>query len=260
MTDELIINKVNWLDERMEDLLCWFSCPELPNDQFYAPFFYAEVKPDGSVLFFCRVENNQGDEEGSPYCRLALGEKTAYDGKGQPIPDGVSVRLWVKKGLSEWSIGTLQAEDACWDNSKRELPICDFQVQEQAIVSQQSAKQEDKSICPHNKPYWKCKETECMEELARVEDDAYCPHGFLTGCPTCLEDESVIKEKPMQIVEPSNTELSELPETTLKYIESLETEIATKNSRIFVLLQEIERLSNRPSGEVQTIRLSVSSN
>lgn len=43
----------------------------------------------------------------------------------------------------------------------------------------------DPSICPHGNRYIRCKEPECIEEMDRAEAAAYCPHGFLAGCPTC---------------------------------------------------------------------------
>lgn len=44
---------------------------------------------------------------------------------------------------------------------------------------------ENPAICPHGKLWVTCKEKECVEEMIRVEDEAYCPHGFLAGCPVC---------------------------------------------------------------------------
>lgn len=46
----------------------------------------------------------------------------------------------------------------------------------------------DPSICPHGSAWFLCKEKSCIEEMIRVEDEAYCEHGYLAGCPTCLSE------------------------------------------------------------------------
>ena len=43
----------------------------------------------------------------------------------------------------------------------------------------------DQSICPHNNKWWECTHQECIDEMIKAESEAYCPHGFLTGCPIC---------------------------------------------------------------------------
>lgn len=43
----------------------------------------------------------------------------------------------------------------------------------------------DPSICPHGNQYLWCDESECIDEMCRLEAAAYCEHGFLVGCPTC---------------------------------------------------------------------------
>ena len=43
----------------------------------------------------------------------------------------------------------------------------------------------DLSICPHNNSYLRCNHQECIDEMIDSEAYAYCPHGFLAGCPTC---------------------------------------------------------------------------
>jgi len=45
----------------------------------------------------------------------------------------------------------------------------------------------DPSICRHGNTFVKCKEPECRKELLDAEANAYCPHGFLAGCPTCAK-------------------------------------------------------------------------
>jgi len=52
-----------------------------------------------------RHDHVMGDIEGmlSEHCRLTQGDKTHYDGKGQPVPDGVTIKLFWKQGVSEFS-------------------------------------------------------------------------------------------------------------------------------------------------------------
>ena len=51
-------------------------------------------------------------------------------------------------------------------------------VQEQPI-------EQNPSICPHGILYIKCKKPECVQAMMDAEAAAYCPHGFLAGCPEC---------------------------------------------------------------------------
>lgn len=48
------------------------------------------------------------------------------------------------------------------------------------------------SECCHGNHILLCKEIECINELSVLEDSAYCPHGFLVGCPTCTTAETTV--------------------------------------------------------------------
>lgn len=42
--------------------------------------------------------------------------------------------------------------------------------------------------CPHGERWFLCKESECIAEMNRMEDEATCKHGFLVGCPACEKE------------------------------------------------------------------------
>lgn len=46
----------------------------------------------------------------------------------------------------------------------------------------------DPSICPCGNQYSRCKTQACIDEMCEAEAAAYCPHGFLAGCPTCTSN------------------------------------------------------------------------
>jgi len=54
-----------------------------------------------------------------------------------------------------------------------------------SVVNCEHKQQKDPSICPHGKMYLNCQEPECMKEMLDAEEAAYCPHGYLVGCPIC---------------------------------------------------------------------------
>ncbi|MBL4753835.1 MAG: hypothetical protein JKY52_09635 [Flavobacteriales bacterium] len=66
------------------------------------------------------------DEDGGhyKYCRLAQGDKTPYDGKGQPVPDDVMVAVWWWNGAPR----ILKATHAAWHKLNC---ISHYQVQEE---------------------------------------------------------------------------------------------------------------------------------
>jgi len=43
----------------------------------------------------------------------------------------------------------------------------------------------DPSICPCGNKYLWCDNPACVDEMCEAEAAAYCPHGFLCGCPVC---------------------------------------------------------------------------
>lgn len=49
------------------------------------------------------------------------------------------------------------------------------------------AKNHDPSICPCGNKYRECKNPACRQEMIDAEDAAYCPHGYLAGCPICTK-------------------------------------------------------------------------
>jgi len=51
------------------------------------------------------------------------------------------------------------------------------------------------AICRHGLYYAKCKQDACLNELYEAERAAYCPHGFLTGCPKCELDLEIMVVK-----------------------------------------------------------------
>ena len=124
MTDKLIINGINWLDLRMVGLLCWFD------DSPYIPPYIARIShvfSNGRGQWFVK-DLHTGNVEYMHKCRLAQGEKITYDGKGQPVPDGVLVECWYsfKSSISDGP-RIYPAHTVTW------LNVTHYQVQEQKL-------------------------------------------------------------------------------------------------------------------------------
>lgn len=69
------------------------------------------------------------DGKGWSNCRLVQGEKTTYDGKGQPVPDGVTVKIWYDADQYPVSVGyILSTSEIPWDI------VTHYQVEEQSVV------------------------------------------------------------------------------------------------------------------------------
>jgi len=49
----------------------------------------------------------------------------------------------------------------------------------------------DPTRCLHGKRWFVCKEKECIAEMHRMEDQATCKHGFMVGCPTCTQSNTL---------------------------------------------------------------------
>lgn len=125
MTKQLIINGIDWLDPRMIGLKCWFW-NNYPKESSVDVLVKVGNNAIGTPLFF--TENNKDTYYS---CRLAQGDKTPYDGKGQPVPapDGVEVKVWRdyfgKKLLTEIKL----SQDVMWSQGS----ITHYQVQEQKV-------------------------------------------------------------------------------------------------------------------------------
>ncbi|NOQ30199.1 MAG: hypothetical protein GQ570_03655 [Helicobacteraceae bacterium] len=65
-------------------------------------------------------------------CRLAQGEKTPYEGKGQPVPDGVMVEAWGYKNGRQYYRSRRCAENTVWNL------VDEYQIQEQPPEEKQS--------------------------------------------------------------------------------------------------------------------------
>jgi hypothetical protein len=83
-----------------------------------------------------------------------------------------------------------------WLNENR-FPLHKNNLDPLAVVSAKPVKPKpdvkeafDPARCPHGLLWLKCKDSKCFEELCRVEDAAYCPHGTLAGCPKCSAKEA----------------------------------------------------------------------
>ena len=65
----------------------------------------------------------------SYHCRIAQGEKTPYDGKGQPVPDGVVIDVWgvvnpPDIGEMDFHSERVMSHEITW------LDVTDYQIQE----------------------------------------------------------------------------------------------------------------------------------
>lgn len=116
MTEELIMNDINMLD------------PRLIGEKFYVLSNHGEWLED--VLVDVDPLNNRAPHIFQcrhglwwEHIRLAQGEEVVYDGKGQPLPDGVKVGFLTKLGTQ----GVLKAELVQWES------VVTFQIQEQPV-------------------------------------------------------------------------------------------------------------------------------
>jgi len=119
----LIVNGINWLDPRMIGLKCFFRTYES------SPEWVGELSAvmQSEDTKFCDVEGCF-----SNYCRLAQGEKTHYDGKGQPVPDGVLLNIW--HGEHGSFDDQVLAEECYW---KLGTTLTHYQAQEQKLEVEQ---------------------------------------------------------------------------------------------------------------------------
>jgi len=117
---ELVINGVNTLDPRMIGQKCIFS--DGIHDQ---EGILTEVLTDGSTNPFMSERGYFYE-----YCELALGDKTPYDGKGQPVPDGVVVKVWCDNTEGSYYERTDLSERCYWDEDTH---ITYYQIQEQPV-------------------------------------------------------------------------------------------------------------------------------
>ena len=125
---ELVINGVNMLDPGMIGLKCIFS--DGIHDQ---EGILTEVLTDGSTNPFMSERGYFYE-----YCRLAQGDKTPHDGSGQPVPDGVVVKVWLNGDTDYADEGVSQG--SYWGEGST---ITDYQIQEQPV---EQATESDKTI------------------------------------------------------------------------------------------------------------------
>lgn len=132
MTKQLILNRIDMLDQRAIGLKCLFWSVQSPptvyvsNKHILSNNFIGVlhvVYPDKEFPFVGITDD--GLRGSSEYCRIAQGDKTAYDGKGQPVPDGVIVEYWRRGTEIE---GRDRAERIDWDSG-----IIYYQVQEMPV-------------------------------------------------------------------------------------------------------------------------------
>lgn len=88
---------IDWTDERAIGLKCWANDPSIKKEVLGQ---FVRINPTYSNYPY--EVNDVIDSVAGCYesCRLAQGEKTKYDGKGQPVPDGVMVEVWFINGDS----------------------------------------------------------------------------------------------------------------------------------------------------------------
>lgn len=133
----LIINGVDWLDERMLGLKCWFSM-----DDYECPISSSLVRVD--KLNNSYVFRDEYNYELWTYCRLAQGEKIAYDGKGiSPVPEGVMVNALSNSAGITTGYASLASQNIDWTQVK------EYQVMESEPL--ELTPQEDKALtAAHN--------------------------------------------------------------------------------------------------------------
>ena len=107
---------IDWTDKRAIGLKCWFSEPPKPEE--YRDNFIGMVQGGRFLAFMNTAFSN---------CRIAQGEKTPYDGKSQPVPDGVLVTLWLDNGC--YLDVPQRAEGIEWLINVDNVKIAHYQVQ-----------------------------------------------------------------------------------------------------------------------------------
>jgi len=120
-------------DERAIGLKCWFSSKHIYEGESASILTRVKEPDDGTFLF-------ESDDMVPlfPNCRIAQGDKTPYYGNGQPVPDEVTVRLWLTEDASHQTEGLAQDFDWSWEG---EGDIIHYQVQaQQPEVEQDSFK------------------------------------------------------------------------------------------------------------------------
>lgn len=115
-------------DERAIGLKCWFNDTCL-KDEVLGEFKGIHSDRTYASSPFVGEDYRDGLDGFYEHCRLAQGDKTPYDGKGQPVPDGVMVKVWhFNKALvkdSQHFVWTQKAEATNW------RLVTHYQVQEQ---------------------------------------------------------------------------------------------------------------------------------
>ena len=87
-----MIMTIDWTDKRAIGLKYKF----LNNDKV---FNVESVKVHKGILYIDNIGAGRvGTNDWTKTIQLVRGEKTPYDGKGQPVPDGVMVTLWLDNG------------------------------------------------------------------------------------------------------------------------------------------------------------------
>lgn len=140
MTDEdYIPAEIDWSDERFTGLECWFINTETGHEILdeikgyetdYIEGASRDRKDDYPSYFI------GSDDKKWPTCRLALGDRQAYDGKRQPVPDGIRVNVWllhsneperVFSEVAQWGLVThyqvIEQETYSATTGMEELPI-----------------------------------------------------------------------------------------------------------------------------------------
>lgn len=107
---------IDWTDKRAIGLKCWFSFSDIKS-------VLRDVHSvDAGMTTW--INAHDGISVPAENCRIAQGENTSYDGKTQPVPDGVMVTVtWLDfntttnySQLIDWYVG-----------------IIDYQVQESVM-------------------------------------------------------------------------------------------------------------------------------
>lgn len=105
-----------------------------------------------------------GDSEGigydADYCRPALGDRTVYDGKGQPVPDGVEVKWWDNEASGASLAGQMD-----WDSFGG---VKYYQVQEMPAQEQPV---DEQLISINGKPYVKYPVTQTLQITPSMRDE-----------------------------------------------------------------------------------------
>ena len=115
---------IEWYkDKRAILLLCWFW-----NEDGNAPKLLTLKEVDFDPVFNEGIEFCCSEGRWWKHCRLAQGERTIYDGKGQPVPDNIMLDVWF--GKNSWPL-TIKSNDVHWKSVNKQTKVRYYRVQEQ---------------------------------------------------------------------------------------------------------------------------------